>query len=101
MKIPSEIEICGKKNKVILDPSDNGGAFDENKCVIVIGTGIKADVPEVLLHEIIEAVFTTRLMRYALERAQAENGDYMFVFNHDQFELACKDIAVALRGIKF
>jgi hypothetical protein len=99
--IPKSITICGKPNKVIQDKSGNGGAFDEGKGIIVIGTANPLDVPEILVHEVVEAVLVTRLMRYAIERSQPENGDYIFVFNHDQFEIACKDIAAALKGIKF
>ena len=101
MRIPAEIEICGKKNSVILDPTSNGGAFDEGKGIMIIGTGNKSDIPEVVLHEIVEAILVTRLMRYAIERQEPENGDYMFVFNHSQYELFCKDLAKALRGIRF
>ena len=101
MTIPKTITICGKPNRVLLDKKHSGGSFDENKAVICIGTASPADIPEILVHEIFEAVLCVRNMRYAIQRSEPENGDYRFVFNHDEFELACKDVAAALKGVHF
>lgn len=100
IKIPSEILICGKTHKVHIDKTTSGGWFDEGKAAIGIGTQYPADVPEILLHEIIEATLAIRNMRYARQRVTPDNGDYIFVFNHESFEQAVKDIAAALKGIK-
>ncbi len=101
MKIPTEITICGIKHKVILEPDNNGGWFNEGKKAIGIGVVRKDDIPEVILHEVLESIMAIRNMRYAKERAEPDNGDYLFSFNHDQFEQFVKDAVAALRGIKF
>jgi hypothetical protein len=99
--IPKSITICGKPHSVKLDKEFSGGSFNEANASIVIGTAHKLDVPEILLHEVIEAVFAIRNMRYITQRAEPDNGDYRFMFNHEEFEQAVRDIAAALKGIKF
>lgn len=100
-KLPSQLVICGKPHKVIIDPSGSYGSFDEGKAEIVIGTSHKLDVPEILLHEVIEAVLAIRNMRYVTQRAEPTNGDYRFFYNHEEFEQSVRDIAAAIKGIKF
>jgi hypothetical protein len=101
MNIPSKLLICGKEHKVIIDKESSGGWFDEGKVAIGIGTKYPAEVPEILLHEIIEAIYAIRNLRYTKQHAQPDNGDYIFVFDHELFEQSVKDIAAALKGIKF
>lgn len=101
MNIPKEMVICGKPHRVILDKNKGGGWFDEARCEVGIGTKYPKEVPEILLHEVIESVFAIRNLRYVRERAETDNGDYAFIFNHELFEQAIKDIAFSLKGIKF
>jgi hypothetical protein len=42
---------------------------------------------------------TIRDLRFALEKADPQSGDLVFVLNHQQFEQAVKDLASALRGL--
>lgn len=99
--LPKSIPICGKAHKLILNREEGGGWFDEAKCAIGVGSKYPADVPEILLHEIIEATFAVRNLRYARQRGEIDNGDYIFVFDHEAFEQSVKDIAASLKGIKF
>ena len=101
MTIPKSISICGKLHKVVIDKESSGGWFDEAKVAIGIGTKYPAEVPEILLHEIIEAIYAIRNLRYAKQHANPDNGDYLFSYDHEQHEQAVKDIAAALKGIKF
>ena len=101
MKLPKTISLAGVDYKVVTNPNGNGGSVDLWKHVIVIGTEVPADVPEVLAHEILEALLTIRNLRYALEREKTDNGDYLFSFSHKEYEGIAKDLAAALKGVSF
>lgn len=101
MKLPDKIVICGVRYHLKQDPKHDGGAFDEAAMTITVGTAYPEDVADTLLHEVIEAVCAKRKMRLIKQVGEPDNGDYVFVFNHEQFELAVGDIAAALKGIKF
>lgn len=99
--IPKTILICGREHKVIVDKNSGGGWFDEAKCQIGVGTKYPNEVAEIILHEVIEAVLSVRNMRYTKQRADIDNGDYLFCYNHEDFQNSILDIAQALKGIKF
>ncbi len=101
MKLPKTIPICGYPYKLKIDPTHDGGSFDEGTHTIVIGTLTATRVPDILLHEVTEAVYAIRNLRYVTERGEICNGDYRFFFDHDGFEQATSDIAIALAGISF
>jgi hypothetical protein len=87
--------------KVKANSSHNGGNFAEAEQLIEVGTQWPADVPENLLHESIEGIMSVRGLRYALEKVEPDSSDYVFVFNHAQFEQLIKDVAAALKGVNF
>lgn len=101
MKLPKTINICGIPYKIVLNPEGNGGSVDYEKVTITIGTQYPLDVAEVLLHEVIEATMVVRNLRYALEREECSNDDYLFSFNHKEFEQLMKDVSASLKGISF
>lgn len=101
MNLPDKVTICGVIYKVRKDPKIAGGSFDTAKAEIVIGTAIKHDIPDTLLHEIIEGILAIRNMRYSREVPNPDNGDYLFSFSHEEFHHAVADIAAALKGLKF
>lgn len=96
MKIPKKIIICGKEFKIILDKKKSGGSFTFSDCTIIIGGLYPEDIPNIFLHEVIEAIFAERGMRYKLYN-DSQNQDYRFVFNHQEFENAIFDVAYALK----
>jgi hypothetical protein len=99
MKLPKSVCIAGKTYKITVDKNSAGGWFGTTSQEIKIGTkGLKDEMVLItFLHEVIEAIFTERNMRYSLRYNNPENGDYLYSFNHDQFENAVQDIACALR----
>lgn len=99
MNLPKTVTIYGKDWKVIKDPKSNGGCFDGSDNTIEIGTRCKGDVLQFFLHEVIEAVLTSNLLRYRGPHNPAENGDYIFVFTHKDLENLTPQIALALKGI--
>ena len=101
MRLPKSILICGIPYKVVLDPESNGGGVDYQKATVTIGTEHPAEVPEVLLHEVMEATMVIRNLRYALEREDCTNDDYIFNFNHKEYEQFVKDVAASMKGISF
>lgn len=92
--IPETVTICGDIWKVVTN-NKSGGCFDGGKKIITIGTYWPSDVANIFLHEVIEAIFTERLMRYGLYSG-TENDGYRFVFDHKEFENAILDIRKAL-----
>lgn len=101
MRIPEKISICGVSYRVKQDPTIAGGSFDTCKAEIVIGTAVKHDIPDTLLHEIIECVYSIRNMRYTKQVPDPDNGDYVFHYDHEAHHHAVADIAAALKGISF
>lgn len=101
MKLPAHILVCGNKYTIKKDPTSNGGSFDTYSRVIVIGTIDKHKTPAIFLHEITELVYALRNIRYIKQVSEPDNGDYLFVCNHEQFDLASEDIAAAIKGIRF
>jgi hypothetical protein len=101
MKLPSKLLICGVVYKLKQSCKHNGGSYDEATKTIEIGTELPEDVPEILLHEVIEACAATRDLRYALEKEELTNDHYKFVLSHKEFEQLMKDVAASLKGISF
>ncbi len=101
MRLPKTVDICGKTYKVKADPESDGGTVDSDKLIITIGTSTPLEVPENIVHEFGEAIMMERDFRYAAEREQPENEHYRFVLDHKEWQLFCKDLAIALRGISF
>ena len=101
MKLPETIQVCGEDYKIKLNPASTGGEFDTLKRVIVIGSYDKLKIPAILIHELLELVFATRNLRYSKEVLNPDNGDYLFSFNHEEFNQAAEDFCHTIKGIKF
>lgn len=101
MILPRRVNICGQQYVIKANPKHNGGNFSEETQMIEVGTQLPSAIPENLLHETIEGILSSRGMRYSLQKIEPDNGDYMFCFNHAQFEQFIKDVAAALVGINF
>ncbi len=99
MKLPRKITIAGVSYEIILTNKISGGEFNCLKQVIKVGTKGTQDWQfQVLIHEIIEAIFVERNHRYELCNIK-DNEHFLFNFSHDEFDNICKDIAFALRGL--
>lgn len=97
MKIPKTVLIASREWKVKTLPKEGGGYFDGSEFEIGIGTAHKPNVPGIFLHEVAEAILAERSLRYQINHKPLNNGDYMFVFNHQQFEDFIFDLAYALK----
>lgn len=100
-KCPKTVLICGRPYKVKLDPTHDGGQFSETDQTIVVGTISPSKIPDIFLHEVVEAVMALRNYRYVVQRGELDNGDYRFFLNHTEYELLITDVANSLAGISF
>jgi hypothetical protein len=99
MKLPKKISICGVDYDVVQDKKINGGKFDCGTYKIKIGIRYPKDVPNIFLHEIIEAIITERGQRWRMW--SDTNEKLLFSFNHAEFVNIVMDIAAALKGVDF
>ena len=99
MRFPKKVNICGRQFKVIMDRKLQGGSFSPLiKQEIRVGTKASRDVQfQTLIHEILEAIISERMLKYVLPYVRQENGHILFVFNHQQFENLAIDLACALK----
>lgn len=86
MRLPKNVMIGGMKWELTKDPKSNGGCFQTQPLHIEIGTRDKERMLGNFLHEIFEIVFFESLLRYRNIHTPADNGDYIFVFNHKEFD---------------
>lgn len=97
MKLPKFVNICGHKVPVLTDPDRGDGEYDMTSKIITIGTASPASVPEIFLHEVLEAILHERGHRFSL---YTEGNDQLrFVLTHLEFENVCKDILAAFPKI--
>jgi hypothetical protein len=98
--IPEFMTIGGATWKAAIDSKSNGGAFSCHKHLIHVGTQEGSEAArQIFFHEVWEAILSERMLRYQKPYDEPENGHYIFVFNHDQFEDSVKDFYLAIRDI--
>ena len=87
MKLPKTINMSGIEWEVRRSER-GGGGFDSGEHWVDIGTyGDDKRQWEVFIHEITEGIMADNLMRYQKPFTRPTNGDYLFVFNHNDFEV--------------
>lgn len=97
MKLPKAIDISGYEWQVERTEG-GGGYFNCDRHVIQVGTDCDDQRQwEIFIHEMTEAIFADNLMRMQKPYTEPSNGDYMFVFNHNDFEVMfAKPLAAVL-----
>jgi hypothetical protein len=100
MKLPKTITICGDKYAIKPCATSNGGSFDTFKRVITVGVLDPLKTHSIIIHEVVELVFAIRNIRYTKEVVSPDNGDYLFCFDHEQFNQAMEDVSAALKDIR-
>jgi hypothetical protein len=97
LKLPCIVPIAGKDYTLKWDNKVPGAHFNTRTQIVRINPRVtKAELYSFLLHEILEVIYTERLYRYAKEKSALDNGDYMFIMNHDQFEKSINDLGYTL-----
>jgi hypothetical protein len=100
MTYPKSLTICGIKYKLVFHPKVHGGEFYWFKHLIRIEKGLTAERKwVVLIHEIAEIIMIENVMRYQKCLDQVHNGDYLFSFDHDRFEIFTNELAGVLKQI--
>lgn len=104
-KRANKVLICGRYFKIQYSSSTPPcGHFDCSKDLIQIGTENASDdlLWQILVHEVVEAIFTERNMRFCIWTGvnEHQNMGLRFVFNHQEYENAGKDIAAAFASLK-
>lgn len=99
MKLPKKVIICGKEVKVETDKKCVGGRWASATNLISIGTRNPNEVADTFLHEVIEVVFVESGLRFERSRHTPENGEFVFVMTHQEFEIAVGQIAYALKDV--
>ena len=100
MKLPGKVIIYGREWKVVKDPKSNGGnSVTAPRPEIHVGTKEKSRIPEIFLHEVIESILMDNCLRFRAPHVNSDNGDYVFIFNHQQFENIVPQIVLALKDV--
>jgi len=99
VKIPKTVIIVGETWQVKVDKSGRGGCFDTDKSSITVGTKDlgEEEIAQEFLHECLESILANRSCRYKLPYTGTDNGNYIFVFNHEQMAQAVVDLYLAIR----
>ncbi len=96
MRLPNKCIIAGREFKIDRGTNEKGGAFfgDESKIYVERRKDNQEDM-QIFIHEVIEAILTYRGHRYD----NVYSGEWVFMFNHDEFTSVCYDIYLALKGV--
>ena len=100
MKInfPKSLIIGGVKWAIIFDKKTKGGAFYWHVHKIKIDKSYSAERRfQVLIHEVCEAIIVNNIMRFQKSLSEANNGGYLFSFDHDRFEIFTDELAGVLK----
>ena len=87
MKLPKTINVGGFEWEVRRSRGA-GACFNAVEHYVDIGCDCDDKRQwEMFIHEITEGILADNLMRYAKAHNPKENGDYIFVFSHNDFEV--------------
>lgn len=93
-KFPKFLVIGGVKWEILFDKKTRGGAFFWRDHKIMIDDSYFFERRfQVLIHEICEAIMVNNVMRYQKGLSEVGNGDYLFSFDHDRFEIFTDELA--------
>lgn len=99
-KIPKSLIIGGVKWKIIFDKKVSGGELYWYEKEIKIDKGYPEERKfQVLIHEICEAIMVNNIMRFRKWPHGNHNGDYLFSFDHDRFEIFTNELAGILKQV--
>ena len=98
MKFPKFLIIGGVKWKIVFDKKVFGGEFRWQNHTIKIERKYSDERKfQVLIHEIAEVIMVNNSMRYQPNYNNVHNADYLFNFNHKEFEIFTDELAGILK----
>ena len=99
MRLPSSVPIAGRVCQVT-----TGEGTDASYCrktgTIVLGGKNESKMAELFIHEVLEAILFERGHEYYIYAGDT-NEKLLFNMNHAEYDNVCKDLALALKGVKF
>ncbi len=98
MKIPKKTTIDGRQWSITTDRKSNGAFCDSSKVMINIGAAEGCGLKN-YLHECLEVILIESHNRYRNQHSDNNNGDYIFVFNHNEFEKICSDLSIVINDL--
>lgn len=98
MRFPEKVVIDGREWKIVLNKNTNGANFLPYKRKISIGTAEDVGL-ENFIHETLEVIMQYNLAVFFNHNKPTENGDRMFVMNHQKFEKICSDFGMVIRTL--
>lgn len=97
IKFPKSIIIGGIKWQIVF-AKVCGGEFRWKEHLIKIDRSYSDERKfQVLIHEICEVITVNNAMRYQKCFSEVHNGDYLFSFDHDRFEIFADELAGVLK----
>ena len=102
MTFPKSLIIGGIKWRIVYDRKVSGGEFYWSEHIIKVGAKETDERKfNILIHEICETIMVNNLMRYkkCLD-GSIGNGDYIFSFNHKEFEIFTDELSGVLKQWK-
>lgn len=94
--LPKKIQICGKTFSISTNKVLPGGEFWLSTQQILCNAKCQERADEILLHEILEIILCEYRKRYNKAGAD-DNGSYLFVLTHDEFEQLVFELHGALK----
>ena len=101
-KFPKTLIIGGVKWKIVFVKTREGGFFRWQDHTLGIEKSHSDDRKfNTLIHEICEIIMTNNLMRFnKCIVGELGNGDYLFSFDHDRFEIFSDELSGILKQIR-
>lgn len=101
MNFPKTLIIGGVPWKIIFDKKVSGGEFRWKDHTIRIHAKYTDERKwQVLIHEIVEAILVNNSMRWSPAFDNVQAGDYLFSFNHKEFEIFTDELSGILKQLK-
>ena len=94
MKLPSKVFIAGAEWTVRQSSKKGGGWFRTADRTIFVGTEAPKHVLHIFLHEVLEAIFVMRNLRF-----EGYSEDYLFSFDHKGLVNVTHDLEMALKDV--
>lgn len=95
MKLPKKVFIAGSEWRVVAEPKKSGGHLSTLDQTLWIGTKHRGYILDTFIHEVLEALFVMRGIQYNGH----EEGDFLFIMNHKEFDAVCSDLMLALKDV--
>jgi hypothetical protein len=99
-KLPKSLNIGGVTWSIKVNKEVNGGSFSWHDHTINIGKLTLDRQFNTLIHEVCEIIMVNHTSRYQKCLCEVDNGDYMFIMDHNLFSIFADELSGILKEIK-